>query len=52
MTIEEVLAFGEIQIFDRKSIHIEPRLLAVTIVALQMQMAVRLPLAFRIRPEG
>ena len=33
MTIEEVLAFDEMQIFDRKSIHIEPRSLAVTIVA-------------------
>lgn len=33
MTIEEVLAFDEMQIFDRKSIHIEPKSLAVTIVA-------------------
>jgi len=33
VTIEEVLAFDEMQIFDRKSIHIEPRSLAVTIVA-------------------
>ncbi len=33
MTIEEVLAFDEMQIFDRKSIHIEPKALAVTVVA-------------------
>lgn len=33
MTIEEVLAFDEMQIFDRKSIHIEPKSLAITIVA-------------------
>lgn len=33
MTIEEVLAFDEMQIFDRKSINIEPKALAVTIVA-------------------
>ena len=33
MTIEEVLAFEEMQIFDRKSINIEPKALAVPIVA-------------------
>ena len=33
MTIEEVLAFDEMQIFDRKSIYIEPKSLAVTVVA-------------------
>ena len=33
MTIEEVLAFEEMQIFDRKSINIEPRALAIPIVA-------------------
>ena len=33
MTIEEVLAFDEMQIFDRKSIHIEPKSLAITVVA-------------------
>lgn len=33
MTIEEVLEFDEMQIFDRKSIYIEPKSLAVTVVA-------------------
>ena len=33
MTIEEVLAFDEMQIFDRKSINIDPKALAVTLVA-------------------
>ena len=33
MTIEEVLAFEEMQIFDRKSIHIAPKALAITLVA-------------------
>lgn len=33
MTIDEVLAFEEMQIFDRKSINIEPKALAITIVA-------------------
>lgn len=33
MTMEEVLAFEEMQIFDRKSINIEPKALAVPIVA-------------------
>lgn len=33
MTIEEVLAFKEMQIFDRKSINIEPKALAITAVA-------------------
>ena len=33
MTIEEILANEEMQIFDRKSINIEPRALAIPIVA-------------------
>ena len=33
MTIEEILAFDEMQIFDRKSINIDPKALAVTLVA-------------------
>ncbi len=33
MTIEEVLAFEEKQIFDRKSIEIEPKALAISVVA-------------------
>jgi ATP-dependent DNA helicase RecG len=33
LTIEEVLAFEEMQIFDRKSINIEPKTLAIPIVA-------------------
>lgn len=33
MTIEEVLAFEEMQIFDRKSVSIEPRALAIPIIA-------------------
>lgn len=33
MTIEEILAFEERQIFDRKSINIEPRALAIPIIA-------------------
>lgn len=33
MTIEEVLAFEEMQIFGRKSINIEPRALAIPIIA-------------------
>ena len=31
MTIEEVLAFDEMQIFDRKSINIDPKALSVTL---------------------
>ena len=34
MTIEEVLAIEEMQIFDRKSVNIEPKALAISIVAL------------------
>ena len=33
MTINEVLSFEEMQIFDRKSINIEPKALAISIVA-------------------
>lgn len=33
MTIEEVLAFEEMQIFDRKSVKIEPKALAITLIA-------------------
>ncbi|MFP3155144.1 putative DNA binding domain-containing protein [Lachnospiraceae bacterium ZAX-1] len=33
MTVEEVLAFEEMQVFDRKSINIEPKTLAISIVA-------------------
>ncbi len=33
MTIEEVLAFEEMQIFDRKSINIDPKALAIPIIA-------------------
>lgn len=33
MTIEEVLAFEEMQIFDRKSVTIEPKALAIPLVA-------------------
>ena len=33
MTIEEVLAFEEMQIFDRKSVNIEPKALAIPIIA-------------------
>ena len=33
MTIEEVLAFEEMQIFDRKSIKIEPKALAIPLIA-------------------
>lgn len=33
MTIEEVLTFEEMQIFDRKSINIEPKALAIPIIA-------------------
>ncbi len=33
MTIEEVLAFEEMQIFDRKSINIDPKALAIAIIA-------------------
>ncbi|MCM1257626.1 MAG: putative DNA binding domain-containing protein [Roseburia sp.] len=33
MTIEEILAFEEMQIFDRKSIHITPKALAIPIIA-------------------
>lgn len=33
MTIEEVLAVEEMQIFDRKSVNIEPKALAVPIIA-------------------
>lgn len=33
MTIEEVLAFEEMQIFDRKSVNIDPKALAIPIIA-------------------
>ncbi len=33
MTIEEVLAFEEMQIFDRKSVSIAPKTLAIPIIA-------------------
>lgn len=33
MTIDEVLAFDDIQIFDRKSVNIEPKALAIPIIA-------------------
>lgn len=33
MTIDEVLAFDEMQIFDRKSVNIEPKALAIPIIA-------------------
>jgi len=33
MTIDEVLKFEEKQIFDRKSINIEPKALAIPIIA-------------------
>ncbi|MDE7332110.1 MAG: putative DNA binding domain-containing protein [Lachnospiraceae bacterium] len=33
MTIEEVLAFEEMQIFDRKSVNIDPKVLAIPIIA-------------------
>ncbi len=33
MTIEEVLAFEEMQIFDRKSVNIDPKALAISIIA-------------------
>ena len=33
MTIEEVLSAEETQIFDRKSIHIDPKALAIPIIA-------------------
>ncbi|MBE7058001.1 MAG: ATP-dependent DNA helicase RecG, partial [Ruminococcaceae bacterium] len=33
MTIEEVLAFEEMQIFDRKSVKIEPKALAIPLIA-------------------
>lgn len=33
MTIEEVLAFEEMQIFDRKSVNIDPKALAIAIIA-------------------
>ena len=34
MTIEEVLTFEEMQIFDRKSVNIDPKALAIPIIAL------------------
>lgn len=33
MTIEEILAFEEMQIFDRKSVNIDPKALAIPIIA-------------------
>ncbi|MFR2774347.1 MAG: hypothetical protein ACLTBR_00775 [Anaerostipes sp.] len=33
MTIEEVLAVEEMQIFDRKSVHIDPKALAIPVIA-------------------
>ena len=33
MTIEEVLAVEEMQVFDRKSVPIAPKVLAITIIA-------------------
>ena len=37
MTIEEVLSVEETQIFDRKSIHIDPKALAIPIIAFAMR---------------
>ena len=33
MTIEEILAFEEMQIFDRKSVNIDPKALVIPIIA-------------------
>jgi len=33
MTIEEVLAVEEMQVFDRKSVNIAPKVLAIPIIA-------------------
>lgn len=33
MTMEEVLAFEEMQLFDRKSVNIDPKTLAIPLVA-------------------
>lgn len=33
MTIEEILTFEEMQVFDRKSINVEPKALAIPLVA-------------------
>lgn len=33
MTIEEILTFEEMQVFDRKSINIEPKALVIPLVA-------------------
>ena len=35
MTIEEVLAVEEMQVFDRKSVNIAPKVLAIPIIAFE-----------------
>ncbi len=49
MTIQEIQTRKEDQTFDCKSIQIEPKALAITIVAFATQMVVLLPLAYLIR---
>ena len=47
MTSEEVLFNEERQIFDRKSINIKAKALAVPMIAFANQMGGQLPLAFQ-----
>lgn len=51
MTIEEVLAVEEMQVFDRKSVNIAPKVLA-QLLHLQMLMVAQLPLEYLTRHAG
>lgn len=52
MTIEEVLAVEEMQVFDRKSVNIAPKVLAIPIIAFAMLMVAQLPLEYLTRHAG
>ena len=52
MTIEEVLAVEEMQVFDRKSVNIDPKALEYRLLHLQMLMVVQLPLEYRTKHVG
>ena len=52
MTIEEVLAVEEMQVFDRKSVNIAPKVLAIPIIAFANADVAQLPLEYLTRHAG
>ena len=52
MTIEEVLAVEEMQVFDRKSVNIAPKYWQYQLLHLQMLMVAQLPLEYLTRHAG